>query len=186
MTAAGYRGEFLVWAAYHRMELSVRQPKRIWWARPRKLCGLERPGGGGRSHRADRREAEIAYLAANGVRICVSTMPTRHNLAAYEAAGLEWHHVPVVRTEDGAAALEELLAFLRRRMRSAGAVAVHGNRWTDFVAAVCAAHLHETRGTHPADALADASRAGLWVSAPACALLGVSPDEVEERLGQAA
>ena len=35
-------------------------PRRIWWARPRKLCALERPGGGGRSHRPERRESDIA------------------------------------------------------------------------------------------------------------------------------
>jgi len=28
-------------------------PNRIWWARPKKLCAMERPGGGGRSHRPD-------------------------------------------------------------------------------------------------------------------------------------
>ena len=50
----------------------MREPKRIWWARPRKLCALERPGGGGRSHRPDRREAEIAWLKRHGVRLCVS------------------------------------------------------------------------------------------------------------------
>jgi hypothetical protein len=160
------------------MDIRAQEPRRIWWARPRKLCGLERPGGGGRSHRPERREAEIAYLAEHGVRMCVSTAPSRHNLAAYEAAGLEWHHVPVASAEEGAAALEELLPFLRRRLRGSGAVAVHGERWTDFVAAVCAAHLHEARGVPPADALAQAARAGLHVSAAACALLGVAPEEL--------
>ena len=160
------------------MDLRAQQPKRIWWARPRKLCGLERPGGGGRSHRRDRREAEIAYLTAHGVRMCVSTAPSRHNLTSYEAAGLEWHHVPVASAEEGAAALEELLPFLRRRLGSTGAVAVHGELWTDFVAAVCAAHLHEARGVSPAAALADAARAGLEVTDAACTLLGVAPEEL--------
>ncbi len=164
------------------MEARPQEPKRIWWARPRKLCGLERPGGGGRSHRPGRRDAEIAYLVARGVRLCVSTMTTRHNLAAYEAAGLEWHHVPVGDTADGAATLEELLPFLRRRLRSPGAVAVHGNRYTDFAAAVCAGHLHDVRGIAPADALASAARAGLTVTPAACALLGVPDGDVRERL----
>src|SRR5215216_6553251 len=168
------------------MELIQQEPKRIWWARSRKLCALERPGGGGRSHRAERRSAEIAYLAAHGVRTVVSTMTTRHNLGAYEDAGLDWHHVPVARTEGGAAALEELLPFLRRRLKGAGAVAVHGNRWTDFAAAVCAAHLHEWRGVEPAEGLARAARAGLMVTPEACALLGVAPAEVEELAARAA
>ena len=155
------------------------EPRRIWWARPGKLCGLERPGGGGRSHRPERRAAEIAYLKAHGVRLCVSTMASRHNLGAYEAAGLGWHHVPVESAQRGAEALEELLPLLRRELRRRGAVAVHGDRHTDFVAAVCAAHLHEARGVEPAEALARAAGAGLTVNGFTCALLGVTPAEVD-------
>src|SRR4051794_30247733 len=73
----------------------MRRPMRIWWARPRKLCALERPGGGGRSHRPARREAELEYLAERGVRFVISTMTTRHNLREYDDLGIEWHHVPV-------------------------------------------------------------------------------------------
>jgi hypothetical protein len=160
------------------MELVVQEPRRIWWARPRRLCALERPGGGGRSHRADRRAAEIEYLRGRGVRLVMSVMRSRHNLGAYEAAGLDWHHVPVKRTEDGAEALEELLPLLRAELRSAGAVALHGDVYTDFVAAVCAAHLHEARGADPAEALARAARAGLTVTPQACALVGVDVGEV--------
>ena len=96
------------------MEHRGQEPRRIWWARPRKLCALERPGGGGRSHRAARRDAELAYLIGKGVRMCISTMSSRHNLGAYELAGLEWHHVPVESCAGAEAALEELLGFLRR------------------------------------------------------------------------
>src|SRR5947207_1899243 len=133
------------------------EPKRIWWARPRKLCALERPGGGGRSHRPDRRAGEIEYLKEHGVRFVISTMKTRHNLADYEAAGLAWHHLPVESCASGADALEELLPLLKRELRHRGAVAVHGNRHTDFVAAVCAAHLHDVRGTAPEDSLSAAA-----------------------------
>jgi hypothetical protein len=154
------------------------EPRRIWWAKPRKLCALERPGGGGRSHRPERRSAEIAYLEAQGVRLVVSTMTTRHNLGDYERAGLGWHHVPVLSAADGADALDELLPLLRRELRRRGAVAVHGNRHTDFAAAVCAAHLHEARGVDPADALAAAAASGLTVTPPACALLGVEASAV--------
>ena len=148
-------------------------PKRIWWARPRKLCALERPGGGGRSHRPGRRAADIAYLRESGVRTVISTMATRHNLADYERAGLVWHHVPVPEVADAAEALEELLSLLRRELRGRGAVAVHGNRHTDFVAALCAAHLHQERDVEPAEGLARAGAAGLTVTPEACALLGV-------------
>ena len=137
------------------------EPKRIWWARPRKLCALERPGGGGRSHRPERREAEVEYLKEAGVRVVVSCMPTQHNLAAYDEAGLDWVHVPVDEDEAG---IEELLAVLKRETRKPGAVALHANRYTDFIAAVCARHLHDLRGIPVADALRAASEAGLKVA----------------------
>lgn len=158
------------------MGMAEHTPRRIWWARPRKLCALERPGGGGRTHRPERREADIAYLANSGVRLVVSTMATRHNLEHYERAGLEWHHVPVASVADGAEALEELLPLLRRELRRRGAVAVHGNLYTDFPAAVCAAHLHEARGVDPAEALRAARDAGLKLTAEACTLVGVEPE----------
>jgi hypothetical protein len=58
-------------------------------------------------------------------------------------------------------------------------VAIHGDRYTDFVAAVCAAHLHDEKGTDPGVALAQAERAGLTVTRAACALVGVDPEDVE-------
>src|SRR4051794_40690910 len=97
------------------------EPKRIWWARPRKLCALERPGGGGRSHRPERRAGEIAYLKEHNVRFVISTMTTRHNLADYDAAGIGWHHLPVPSCAEGADALEELLPLLKRELRTARA-----------------------------------------------------------------
>ena len=152
----------------------MREPKRIWWARPRKLCALERPGGGGRSHRPDRREDEIEWLKSRGVRTVISTMKTRHNLAAYDEAGLRWFHVPVEGPAGAEEPLEEILAILRRELRRAGAVAVHGNRHTDFVAAACAACLDSVYGI-PADvALERAADAGLTITPAAAALVGVA------------
>ena len=162
------------------------RPKRIWWARPRKLCALERPGGGGRSHRPDRRQAEINYLKGHGVHLVVSTMTTRHNLAHYEAAGLGWHHVPVASCAEGADALEEILALLRRELRRPGAAAIHGNRHTDFAAAVCAAHMHEIGRLEPELGLVAAAEAGLTVTPEAAALVGVSYADVQPRSRMAA
>ena len=142
--------------------------------------------GGGRSHRPERREGEIAWLRERRVHTVVSTMATRHNLPAYEAAGLHWHHVPVPVTADGGDALDEILGLLRAELRPAGAVAVHGNRHTDFVAAVCAAHLHEHRGVEPAEGLRAAAAAGLdrhgrVVPAAGGGLRGRDPDELGQR-----
>ena len=100
-------------------------------------------------------------------------MSTRHGLEDYERAGFEWRHVPVASAAEGAAVLEELLVLLKRELRRGGAVAVHGNRHTDFVAAVCAAHLHEQRDVDPAAALDAAAAAGLTVTPETRALLGV-------------
>ena len=148
----------------------MQEPRRIWWARPRKLCALERPGGGGRSHRPDRRRREIAWLAARGVRTIVSTMPSRHNLAAYEEAGLRALHVPVRDEDAPERALAEVLGVLRRELRRPGAVAVHGDHRTDFVAAACAACLRDVYGVPIEDALDRAALAGLAPSAEAAAL----------------
>jgi hypothetical protein len=138
----------------------MKEPRRIWWARPRKLCALERPGGGGRSHRPERREAEIEYLKDAGVRTVISLMATRHNIGHYEDAGLKAIHLPVEETEEG---LLEALEVVRRETRKPGAVAIHANRYTDFVAAVCAEHLLEHRGTPIEDSLEAAAAAGLAV-----------------------
>jgi hypothetical protein len=164
----------------------MQEPRRIWWARPRKLCALERPGGGGRSHRPERRTEEIAYLIDMGVRLVISTMKTRHNLLDYERADLEWHHVPIQSAKEGADALEELLPLLRRELRRKGAVAVHGNRHTDFVGALCAAHLHEARGLDPVEGLRAASEAGLKITPEGCALVGVDYEAVQPRSAMAA
>lgn len=152
----------------------MNEPRRIWWARPGKLCLMERPGGGGRSHRPERRAADIDYLVAQGVRVVISTMTTKHNLGHYEDAGLEWRHVPVADCAEGAAALDEVLRLMRRELRRRGAVAVHGNRLTDFVAAVGAAHLRDVHGADPADALVAAEQAGLRPSEASRRLLGVA------------
>ena len=150
----------------------MRQPKRIWWARPRKLCAMERPGGGGQSHRPDRREEEIEWLKSTGVNTVISTMRTRHNLAAYEQAGMRWLHVPA--DDDPEQALEQLLPLLRRELRKGGAVAVHGNRYTDFVAAACAACVNDVWGVPVGEALARAAEAGLTVTEECAALVGAA------------
>ncbi len=115
------------------------------------------------------------------MRLVVSVSPSRHNLAAYDAAGLPWLHVPVPSCAEGAAALDELRALLRRRVRGPGVVAVHGDHHTDFVAALCAAHLHEARGLDPSEGLLRAAEAGLQVTEAACELLGVRLEAVMAR-----
>ena len=135
----------------------MNEPKRFWWARPNKLCALERPGGGGSSHRPERREDEIEWLKAHGVHTVISTMKTRHNLSAYDEAGLDWVHIPVEEDEDG---VEQVLPVLRSRLRQAGAVAIHANRRTEFVTAVCAEYLDDRYGIPVEESVAAAADAG--------------------------
>jgi hypothetical protein len=160
------------------------EPRRIWWARPRKLCAMERPGGGGRSHRPDRRAAEIEYLKDAGVRTVISIMSTRHGLADYEAAGLHAVHVPV--EDQTIDSLLEVADVVRRETRKPGAVAIHGNRYTDFVAAICAKHLEQHRDTPLDEALDAAMDAGLTVTPEVAALLEVDPEWIEVALLEAA
>ena len=149
------------------------EPRRIWWARPRKLCALERPGGGGRSHRPQRREGEIEYLGDAGVRVVISLMRTKHNLSAYEDAGMQAIHLPVEEDRDG---LLEAVEVVRRETRKPGVVAIHANRYTDFVAAVCAQHLYDHRGVPVEDSLEAALDAGLVVTAKAAVWVEADPD----------
>lgn len=128
-----------------------------------------------------RRAEEIEWLRGQGVRLVVSVSPSRHNLAAYDAGGLAWLHVPVSEAAGAGAALDEVRRLLRRELRSRGVVAVHGDYRTDFVAAVCAAHLHEARGVDPAEGLRRAAEEGLHVTEAACALLGVRIEDVMTR-----
>jgi hypothetical protein len=165
----------------------MNEPRRITRpARPGKLCLLERPGGGGRSHRPERRAADIEYLVAGGVRMVVSTMPTKHNLADYDAAGLEWRHFPVPDAAEGGEALGKILRLLKREVRKRGAVAVHGNRLTDFVAAVGAGYLRDAHDADVAESLAAAEAAGLRLSPATAALLDVAYEADQPRSAIAA
>jgi hypothetical protein len=108
-------------------------------------------------------------------------MTTRHNLAAYEAVGLAWHHVPVDSCEGAESQLEELLRLLHKELKRTGAVAVHGNRHTDFVAALCAAYMHDHKGQAPEIGLEKAAAAGLTVTPECAALIGAGYEAVQPR-----
>jgi hypothetical protein len=157
------------------------EPRRIWWPLPGRLCVLERPGGGGRSHRPERREADLAYLQEHGVRLVISTMKTRHGLEEYADRGFEWEHIPVPDVaEDGKAALPQVVAALERQLvDDNGVVALHGNRQTDFVAAAAVAFVKKHHGGRAKSLLKDASHAGLRITPAAAKLVGVRDWAVE-------
>ena len=91
-----------------------------------------RVGGGAATARRGARPRSRGCASA-GVRLVVSTMRYAPQPGRVRGGGLDWHHMPVRRPQDGADVLEELLPLLRRELRRRGAVAVHGNRHTDFV-----------------------------------------------------
>ena len=163
------------------------QPRRIWWARPRKLCAMERPGGGGRSHRPGRREGELAWLRAHGVRLVVSTMPTRHNLSEYERVGLAWHHLPLV------GARRRRRGCWRRRWRCCGASYGGAGRWRCTAIVTPTSWRRSARRTctrpaaaNPTEGLAAAADAGLMITPWSAALLGVDYEAVQPRSRMAA
>jgi hypothetical protein len=80
--------------------------------------------------------------------------------------------VPAPETDEADEELETLLRILRRELRRAGAVAVHGNRRTDFVAAACAASLHDVYAIPVEEGLLRAADAGLEITPEAAALVG--------------
>ena len=69
------------------------EPRHYAWIIPGRLAVAERPGGGGRSNRRERRFAELEWWRSRGVVAIVSAMRTRHGLADYVEGGFlaRWH-----------------------------------------------------------------------------------------------
>jgi hypothetical protein len=149
------------------------EPRVYAWLVPGRLAVAERPGGGGRTHRIARREAELAWWAAQGVTTIVSGMRTRHGLleAALDGFRVRWH--PLVEPDQAA---REVPALVDRALadmeRGEGGVLVHVDRPGEWLAGVDAAlrlavGLARTRG----EALAQAAGDGLPVGEIARALI---------------
>ena len=107
------------------------------WIVPGALVIAERPGGGGRSHRVARREAELAWWYAQGVRTIVSGMRSRHAIVEYSHMGFgtRWH--PLMDVVQGRAELPRLADDVADAMaREPGAVLVHCDRVSEWLAAM--------------------------------------------------
>jgi hypothetical protein len=152
----------------------MQEPTTYAWLIPGRLAIAERPGGGGRSHRIARREAELAWWAAQGVTTIVSGMRSRHGLVEAALAGFHivWH--PLVSVEQAAREVRALVAAVRERLDARGEVVlVHVDRAGEWLAGVDAA-LRMGFGlarTRP-EALAQAAGDGLAVSEISSALVG--------------
>ena len=107
------------------------------WIVPGALAIAERPGGGGRSHRVARREAELAWWYEQGVRTIVSGMRSRHALTEYAQVGFgtRWH--PLMDVVQARAELPRLATDVAEVMaREPGAVLVHCDRVSEWLAAI--------------------------------------------------
>ena len=140
---------------------------------PGRLAVAERPGGGGRTHRIARREAELAWWAAQGITSIVSGMRTRHGLleAALDGFRVRWH--PLIEPEQ---ATREVPALVERALlemdRGEGGVLVHVDRPGEWLAGVDAAlRLGVGLARGRPDALAQAAGDGLPVGEIARALV---------------
>ncbi len=110
------------------------------WIVPGSLAVAERPGGGGRGHRVTRRHAELAWWRAQGVTTIVSTMRSRHCVIEYAQAGfgVRWH--PLKDVVQARAQLPRVAEDVAATMaREPGAVLVHCDRVSEWLAAVDAA-----------------------------------------------
>lgn len=72
------------------------KPRGFTWVIANRLAVSERIGGHGFQHRRVRREEEINWLVREaGITAVVTLLAGNQNLAAYEAAGLTTHTVPI-------------------------------------------------------------------------------------------
>lgn len=73
------------------------KPRGFTWVIANRLAVSERIGGHGFQHRRVRREEEINWLRRDAkITSVVSLLSGNQNVAAYEAAGLEAHTIPIV------------------------------------------------------------------------------------------
>jgi hypothetical protein len=135
------------------------------WIIPGSLAIAERPGGGGRSHRVARREADLAWWRDQGVRTIVSCMRSRHALVEYAASGwgVRWH--PLKDVVQARAEIPRIAADVADLIaRDPGAVLVHCDRVSEWLAAIDAAlRLRLGLATDVAVALEQAEADGLPV-----------------------
>jgi hypothetical protein len=139
----------------------ARQPRSLVWLLDRRLAVAERLGGGGRSHRRERRIAEQTWCRANGITDVVSGMTTRHGLLDYALGGLGVHHYPLSGADIGAP-LGRMVHAVERLLAQDHVVLVHVDRANGWLAGVDAALRRGLGLAGDADeALLQAARDGL-------------------------
>lgn len=141
------------------------EPRSSAWIVPGHLAVAERPGGGGRSHRIVRRDAELAWWRERGIRTVVSGMRSRHGLLEAALAGFAIRWFPIHDDDRAPAALADLADEVAALLDAdAGPVLVHVDRPGEWLAAVDAVlRLRLGLAGDPEEALACVERDGLPV-----------------------
>jgi hypothetical protein len=116
-------------------------PRHFAWILKDRLAVSERPGGQSATHRRVRRQEELVWLKVQGFTRVVSLLPSPHNLAAYDEAGMPWSHHPVPATGEAGAVLEDLYAELDARLEAGERILVHYEELGDRLAGVVAGYL---------------------------------------------
>ena len=118
------------------------QPRHLVWVIPRRLAASERPGGQGKVHRRVRRDEELTWIKRSPITRVLSLLGSVHNLDAYEAAGIDSDHVPLVHPSDALAKLSEIYAVIDKTLEDPkGAVLVHLDEFNDILSGLLAGYL---------------------------------------------
>jgi hypothetical protein len=116
------------------------EPRGFTWVIAGRLAVSERVGGHGYQHRRVRREEEISWLRSQGVTAVLSLLSGNQNLAAYESAGFQAHHEPLVDLE--AASVGRVFSTLYSVLKDRDTVLLlHRDTIDDAVAGVLAGYL---------------------------------------------
>jgi hypothetical protein len=116
-------------------------PRNLTWVIGGHLALSERPGGFTPNHRRVRRQEELIWLRVQGFDQVVSLLPSVHNLAAYDEAGIEWAHFPLPAKADPRSVLLECFTSLDTFIRAGKKVLVHQDELSDRLMGVAAGFL---------------------------------------------
>lgn len=151
------------------------EPRAYAWIEPRRIAVAERPGGGGRTHRRERREEELDWWREQGVGAIVSGMRTRHGLLEYGLAGFAYRWHPL--TDPGSAPEQaRYLVVAALELAAECPVLVHvdyANEWLAGVSALL--RLAVGAVGDPRDALLAAAADGMPVGPLARAIVEDPP-----------
>ena len=116
------------------------EPREFTWVIAARLAVSERIGGHGFQHRRVRRQEEIIWLQHAGVTAVLSLLIGNQNLSAYDNAGMESSHEPLIDLEPPT--IERVFAAMAEALSPPAAVLlVHRDTIDDAVAGILAGYL---------------------------------------------